>query len=40
MHQIVDFIASILKDINNKAQIARIEKEVTALSGRYPLYPE
>ena len=40
MHQIGDYIASILKDISNTAQIARIEKEVIAMAGKYPLYPE
>ena len=40
MRVIGDYIATIIKDISNTAEIARIGKEVTALACRYPLYPE
>jgi glycine hydroxymethyltransferase len=40
MRVIGDYIATIIKDINNTAEITRIGTEVMALAGRYPLYPE
>jgi glycine hydroxymethyltransferase len=40
MRIIGDYIATVIKDINNNAHIADIGREVVDLASKYPLYPE
>ena len=40
MRQIAHFIARVLKDPENKAQIADVREEVKNLAGGFSLYPD
>ena len=40
MHQIGEWIGTILHDIRNEGAIKRIGEEVASMAGKYPLYPE
>jgi glycine hydroxymethyltransferase len=40
MRQIGAWIATVVKDINNDAMIKKVQADVTAMSGRFTLYPE
>jgi len=40
MHQIGEWIGTILRDIHNDALIKKIKKDVTLMSSKFPLYPE
>ena len=40
MRMIGDWIAGILKDINNEPRIRSTKQEVQALAGKFPLYPQ
>ena len=40
MKIIGDYIATVVKDINNTGRIESIAQEVKTLAARYPLYPE
>ncbi len=40
MRKIGEWIASVIKDTNDEANIRRVREEVTALSSTFPLYPE
>jgi glycine hydroxymethyltransferase len=40
MRQIGTWIATVVKDINNNAMIKKVQADVTAMAGRFTLYPE
>jgi glycine hydroxymethyltransferase len=40
MRQIGTWIAAVVKDINNNAMIKKVQADVTAMAGRFTLYPE
>jgi len=40
MHQIGEWIGTILHDIRNEGAIKRIGEEVASMAGKFPLYPE
>ena len=40
MRQIGTWIATVVKDINNDAMIKKVQADVTAMAGRFTLYPE
>jgi len=40
MRQIGTWIATVVKDINNDAMIKKVQADVTAMSGKFTLYPE
>jgi len=40
MRQIGTWIAAVVKDINNHAMIKKVQADVTAMAGRFTLYPE
>jgi len=40
MRQIGTWIAAVVKDINNHAMIKKVQADVTAMAGRFALYPE
>jgi len=40
MRMIGNWIATVVKDIHNEARIRKVEAEVTAMAGKFPLYPE
>jgi glycine hydroxymethyltransferase len=40
MRQIGTWIAAVVKDINNIAMIKKVQADVTAMAGRFTLYPE
>jgi glycine hydroxymethyltransferase len=40
MRRVGNWIATVLKDIHSDATIARVKKEVTEMSGKFPIYPE
>lgn len=40
MHQIGEWIGTILRDIHNDALIKKIKMDVTLMSSKFPLYPE
>jgi glycine hydroxymethyltransferase len=39
MRLVGNWIATVIKDIHSDATIARVKKEVTEMSGKYPIYP-
>ncbi len=40
MHQIGEWIGTILHDTRNEGAIKRIGEEVVSMAGKFPLYPE
>ena len=40
MRRVGNWIATVLKDIQSDATIVRVKKEVTEMSGKFPIYPE
>jgi len=40
MRRVGNWIATVLKDIHSDTTIARVKKEVTEMSGKFPIYPE
>jgi glycine/serine hydroxymethyltransferase len=40
MRQIGAWIATVVKDINNDAMIKKVHADVTAMAGKFTLYPE
>jgi len=39
MRRVGNWIATVIKDIQSDATIARVKKEVTEMSGKFPIYP-
>ena len=39
MRQIGTWISAVVKDIKNETLIQKINREVTAMAGKFPIYP-
>ncbi len=39
MRQIGTWIASVVKDIKNETLIAKVNRDVTAMAQKFPIYP-